>query len=66
MTNKWEVIGGSHLQDPVIIQRVADGLAIASMAVDDDDGFPTLEQAIDIAHQIVDDWNFGCDELEAE
>lgn len=53
--------------DHVYIERVEDELAIADVFFQLDghpkDGF-TREQAIDIAEQIVDDWNFSCDELE--
>ena len=64
MTNKWEV--AQLAQERVIIQRVEDGIPILEMVVATEDGSPLLngEQAVDIAQQIVDDWNFSCEDLE--
>lgn len=63
-TNKWEVV--QLAQERVIIQRVEDAIIIAEMfvSIETDDGLLSCEQATDVAQQIVDDWNFSCDELE--
>lgn len=65
-TNKWEVT--ELAQERILILRVADGLPIAEMAISTEtgDGLLNTEQAKDIAQQIVDDWNFSCDDIEAE
>jgi len=64
MTNKWYVDESDISQ--ILIGRVWDGIPICKMFYEDgdNDGILTREQAMDIANQIVDDWNFGCDELE--
>jgi len=64
MTNKWYVDESDISQ--ILIVTKAHGVPICKMFYEDgdNDGILTREQAIDIASQIVDDWNFGCDELE--
>ena len=63
MTNKWYV--NTDVFD-VVIQRIAEDIPIATMCVSSEaqDGLLEKEPAADIAQQIVDDWNFSCDELE--
>ena len=64
-TNKWQV--SEPMMATVVIERVEDGIPILSMCVADDDSEPglSLDEARDIAQDIVDDWNFSCDELES-
>jgi len=63
-TNEWEVDISSI--DRVLIKRTADDRPVCEMFYDYipvAGDFITREQAIDTAQQIVDDWNFSCDEL---
>ena len=63
MTNKW-TIDLSNL-NKVTIVRIGDGKPILEMVYEEQENHELLtkEEAIDIAHQIIDDWNFGCEEL---
>ena len=65
-TNKWYV--DNSIIQSVVIRRARDEVPIAWMAVSSmllDDKLE-LDKALDVAQQIVDDWNFSCDELEAD
>jgi len=61
-TNKWEVV--QLAQERVIIQRVEDGIPVAEMAVSlmGNDELLQPSEAVQVAQQICDDWNFSCDD----
>ena len=66
MTNNWYVDGDTL--GFVTVRRVDDDMPVLQMVtVIDGDEFGPLSypDALDIAQQIVDDWNFSCKELEA-
>ena len=64
MTNKWQL--DEQGQDSIVITRVADDIPILKMlvSVEQGDGLLSSEGAKDIAQQIIDDWNFSCEDLE--
>lgn len=60
MTNKW------YLDETTMtIRRIEDNIRILEMciAVEGEKGL-NRNDAIDLANQIIEDWNFSCEELE--
>ena len=64
MTNQWKV-DKSNIYE-VLVVKVEDDKPILQMVVscEDGDGLLTIDDATNIAEQIVDEWNFTCDSEE--
>jgi len=58
ITNKWYV--DENNLNEVVIRRLEDDISILQMSSEK----LNREEMIDVAKQIVDDWNFDCEELE--
>jgi DNA replication protein DnaC len=63
-TNKWKI--EELVQNEIYIVREQDNIPIFKMisSVEDGDELLNHDEAIDVAQQIVDSWNFSCEELE--
>lgn len=63
-TNKWKI--EELIQNEIFILRIQDNIPIAKMITSTEDGdeLLTRDEALDIANQLVDDWNFSCEELD--
>jgi len=63
-TNKWKL--EELAQNEIIIMRIQDNIPIARMivSIEPNDELLTHDEATDIANQLIDDWNFSCEELE--
>ena len=64
MTNRWII--NKIAPHEIFIMREADEIPICKMIVSVEDGDKLLnpDEALDVAQQIIDEWNFSCDELE--
>ncbi len=63
-TNKWKLDISDNIGDKIIIGRIEDGKPILEMIYEEQENHELLtrEEAIDVAKQIIDNWNFSCDD----
>jgi hypothetical protein len=63
-TNKWRI--EELVQNKIVVVRVQDNIPVLEMIVslEDSDELLDHDEAMDVAQQIIDEWNFTCDEIE--
>ena len=65
MTNRWQIEELS--KSVIVIIREEDNIPICTMSVsvEEGDGLLSYNEAMDVAEQIVENWNSDCTELES-